>query len=142
MLAPASGKAGCHAQRKVDLAPPLRVKLTVYSAREYSDNFAERSKKVGKAGDSGEGRGSLHVSFPDEKTMDSSQLQMLRGNIPVRRKTFISCCDCVNLVNAQARNPWPICNKVNYYRVRKRAQWMASLAGPGWARRGNCHTLL
>ena len=22
-----------------------------------------------------------------------------------------------------------------------RAQWMASLAGPGWARRGNCHTM-
>ena len=27
-------------------------------------------------------------------------------------------------------------------REEKRAQWMASLAGPGWARRGNCHTLL
>ena len=26
-------------------------------------------------------------------------------------------------------------------REEKRAQWMASLAGPGWARRGNCHTL-
>ena len=25
-------------------------------------------------------------------------------------------------------------------REEKRAQWMASLAGPGWARRGNCHT--
>ena len=23
----------------------------------------------------------------------------------------------------------------------RRAQWMASLAGPGWARRGNCHTM-
>ena len=27
-------------------------------------------------------------------------------------------------------------------REEKRAQWMSSLAGPGWARRGNCHTLL
>ena len=25
-------------------------------------------------------------------------------------------------------------------RRERRAQWMASLAGPGWARRGNCHT--
>ena len=24
-------------------------------------------------------------------------------------------------------------------RRERRAQWMASLAGPGWARRGNCH---
>ena len=24
----------------------------------------------------------------------------------------------------------------------RRAQWMASLAGPGWARRGNCHTMV
>ena len=24
----------------------------------------------------------------------------------------------------------------------RRAQWMASLSGPGWARGGNCHTLL
>ena len=24
----------------------------------------------------------------------------------------------------------------------RRAQWMASLGGPGWARRGNCHSLL
>ena len=23
----------------------------------------------------------------------------------------------------------------------RRAQWMASLAGPGWARRGHCHTI-
>ena len=27
-------------------------------------------------------------------------------------------------------------------RRERKAQWMASLAGPGWARRGNCHTLL
>ena len=27
-------------------------------------------------------------------------------------------------------------------RRERRAQWMASLAGPGWARRGNCHSLL
>ena len=27
-------------------------------------------------------------------------------------------------------------------RDERRVQWMASLAGPGWARRGNCHTLL
>ena len=26
-------------------------------------------------------------------------------------------------------------------RKERRAQWMASLSGPGWARRGNCHTL-
>ena len=26
-------------------------------------------------------------------------------------------------------------------RRERRAQWMASLSGPGWARRGNCHTL-
>ena len=24
-------------------------------------------------------------------------------------------------------------------RRERRAQWMASLAGPGWARKGNCH---
>ena len=24
----------------------------------------------------------------------------------------------------------------------RRAQWMASLAGPGWARRGGCHRML
>ena len=33
MLVPASGKAGCHAQRKVDLAPPLHVKLTKPAVR-------------------------------------------------------------------------------------------------------------
>ena len=27
-------------------------------------------------------------------------------------------------------------------RRERKAQWMASLAGPGWARRGNCHTML
>ena len=27
-------------------------------------------------------------------------------------------------------------------RRERRAQWMASLGGPGWARRGNCHSLL
>ena len=27
-------------------------------------------------------------------------------------------------------------------RNERRAQWMASLQGPGWARRGNCHTIL
>jgi hypothetical protein len=27
-------------------------------------------------------------------------------------------------------------------RRERKAQWMASLQGPGWARRGNCHTLL
>ena len=24
----------------------------------------------------------------------------------------------------------------------RRAQWMASLAGPGWAKRGGCHRML
>ena len=27
-------------------------------------------------------------------------------------------------------------------RRERRAQWMASLSGPGWARSGNCHSLL
>ena len=27
-------------------------------------------------------------------------------------------------------------------RKERREQWMASLQGPGWARRGNCHALL
>ena len=31
---------------------------------------------------------------------------------------------------------------VEEMRRERRAQWMASLAGPGWARGGNCHTLL
>ena len=26
-------------------------------------------------------------------------------------------------------------------RTERRAQWMSSLSGPGWTRRGNCHTL-
>ena len=26
-------------------------------------------------------------------------------------------------------------------RRERRAQWMASLAGPGWARKGNCHRM-
>ena len=30
--------------------------------------------------------------------------------------------------------------QVEEMRREGRAQWMASLAGPGWARRGNCHT--
>ena len=30
--------------------------------------------------------------------------------------------------------------QVEEMRRERRAQWMASLAGPGWARRGNCHT--
>ena len=45
------------------------ARQTVYSAREYSDNFAERSKKVGRAGDRGEGRGSLQE---EEGEMDAA----------------------------------------------------------------------
>ena len=30
--------------------------------------------------------------------------------------------------------------QVEEMRRERRAQWMASLSGPGWARRGNCHT--
>ena len=29
---------------------------------------------------------------------------------------------------------------VEEMRRERRAQWMASLSGPGWARQGNCHT--
>ena len=32
--------------------------------------------------------------------------------------------------------------QVEEMRRERRAQWMASLSGPGWARQGNCHTLL
>ena len=47
----------------------ISARQTVYSAREYSDNFAERSKKVGRAGDSGEGRGSLQALQEEEGEM-------------------------------------------------------------------------
>ena len=41
MLAPATGKAGCHAQRKVDLAPPLHVKLTKPAVRSRAKLTAD-----------------------------------------------------------------------------------------------------
>ena len=41
MLIPASGKAGCHAQRKVDLAPPLHVKLTKPAVRSRAKLTAD-----------------------------------------------------------------------------------------------------
>ena len=112
------------------------------------------------------GEGSQHLHHLIETCVDSQVQHLIRSTgkpelegqrsvLTGQFRRFVSTCivraqaQCllsrVGVISPAAREAAQrrevFTRKDREMRAERRAQWMASLSGPGWARRGNCHTL-